>query len=111
MNTLWASYHSALSQSRNRLIANGLARSVMEQRIAGGHGSLSAIVGTPQMQTFVSKAQVRGSQFDLRFNTTFLATDSAGPTTPLRRMVVTVDWEEDTGSKSLTYESCLFNTQ
>lgn len=108
---LWVSYHSALSQSRNRLIANGLARAVMEQRMAGGHGSLDPIIDAPQVQNFTSQAQVRGRRSNLNFEATFLATDPGGPNSSLRRMTVTVTWEEDSGQKSLTYESCLSKTQ
>lgn len=83
----------------------------MEQRIAGGYAALTPIIDIPQVQAVTSRAQVRGSNLNIAFNTTFVATDPSGPNSPLRRMMVTVEWEEDTGSKSLTYESCLFKTQ
>ena len=111
MTSLWTSYHSALSQSRNRLVANGLARAVMEQRLAGGYGSLTPILGVPQTQTFVSNNQVRGRRSAQTFETTFQATDPGGAGTALRRLVVKVTWEEDTDKKELVYESCLFKTQ
>lgn len=111
MTTLWTRYHSALTQSRNRLVANGLAKAVMEQRIAGGYGSLNPIVGVPQTQTFVSNNQVRGRRSNQTFDTTFEATDPGGAGSTLRRLVVTVTWEEDTEAKELVYESCLYKTQ
>ena len=111
LTTLWGTYHSAMSQSRNRLVANGLARSVMEQRMAGGYVNLNLIVGVPQTQSFQSKAQVRGRQLSKNYETTFLAEDFNGANTALRRLSVTVEWEEDSGMKSLSYESCLFKTQ
>jgi prepilin-type N-terminal cleavage/methylation domain-containing protein len=111
MTSLWTAYHKALTQSRNRLVANGLARSVMEQRLAAGHGSLEAILGTPQSQTFVSNSQVRGRRLTQEFQSSFLATDPMGAGTVLRRLVVTVSWEESSGKKELVYESCLFKTQ
>lgn len=108
---LWTAYHSALTQSRHRLVANGLARSVMEQRVANGHGALNSIIDDPQVQEIVSNSQIRGRQLQTKFETRFLATDPGGPNTALRRITVTVSWEEDTGEKSLTYESCLFKSQ
>lgn len=109
MLVLWRVYHSALTQSKNRLVASGLARAVLEQRIAGGYASLAPIINTAQVQTFSSKSQVRGRQLDTEFQSSFLVTNSS--VSPLfLRLVVTMTWNEDTGKKSLSYETCLFKT-
>jgi Tfp pilus assembly protein PilV len=106
---LWATYHSALTQAKNRLVASSLARSVLEQRLASGYGALTAIIDTPQVQTVSSRSQVRGRVVSVNFTTTFLTTESAA--SPLfRRLVATVEWEEDSGKKSLSYETCLFKS-
>ncbi len=107
---LWSLYHSALNQSKNRLVATSLARSVLEQRVAGGYGSLTMILNSPQVQTTTSRSQVRGRFVNVDFKTTFLAKDSA-LTPDLRNLQVTVEWTEDSGPKSLTYETVLFKTQ
>ena len=106
---LWGTYHSALTQAKNRLVAGSLARAVLEQRLASGYGALTDIVDKPQVQKFTSRSQVRGRLVSVEFTTTFLTTESA--ISPLfRRLVTTVEWEEDTGNKSLAYETCLFKS-
>ncbi len=105
---LWRIYHSALTQSKNRLIASSLARSVMEQHLAGGYGALTPILNTPQIQSFTSRGQVRGRSSGFQCSVEFLATQA---TPVFRRLVVKVAWTEDSGKKSLTYESCLFKTE
>lgn len=107
---LWALYHSALGQSKNRLVATSLARAVLEQRVAGGYGSLTMILNAPQVQTFTSRSQVRGRLVVVDFKTTFLAKDSP-VAADLRNLQATVEWKEDSGQKSLTYETVLFKTQ
>ena len=104
---LWRVYHSALTQSKNRLVASSLARSVLEQRMAGGYGALTPILNTPQEQSFVSKSQVRGRMLQIDFKTIFIATDSS-VSTLFRRLVVRVEWDEDSRKKSISYETCLF---
>lgn len=107
---LWSLYHSALNQSKNRLVATSLARSVLEQRMGAGYGALTVILNTPQIQTFTSRSQVRGRLVQVDFKSTFLAVDS--PVNPdLRNLTVTVEWTEDTGQKQLTYETVLYKTQ
>jgi hypothetical protein len=106
---LWVTHHSALTQSRNRIAAGGLARLVLEQRLAGGFSSLAPFLDTPQVQFFDSRSQIRGRESNQKFKSTFLVTDGATP--EYIRLTVTIDWEERTGDKSLSYESCLFKTE
>ena len=107
MSGIWRAHHSALTQSRSRLVASALAKSAMEQRMAAGYHALTPILDTPHVQTFQSRSQVRGRFVNVPFQTTFLATQSAA-SPHYRRLVATVEWSEDSGDKSLTFESCLF---
>ena len=105
---LWRVYHSALTQSKNRLVASSLARSVMEQRLAEGYSSLTSILGQPQSQAFNSRGQIRGRRTGQQFAVTFTASQA---TPVFRRLVVEVAWQEDSGRKTISYESCLFKTE
>lgn len=109
MLALWRVYHSALTQSKNRLVASGLARAVLEQRLAEGYAALTGIIDLPQNQTFQSRSQVRGRVITTEFRTTFTATETSKPI--FRKLVTEVEWDEDTGRKSLSYESYLFKSE
>lgn len=109
MTGIWQTHHQVLTRSRNRLVASSLARAALEQRIAGGYDALTPIVDTPQVQSFTSRSQVRGRFIEVPFKTTFLVTQSPS-SIYFRRLIATVEWEEDGGPKSLSYETCLFRT-
>lgn len=106
---LWAVYHQALGKSKDMLVATSLARSILEQRMAAGYTALDPILGTPVTSEYVARSQVRGRQLRTTYAVRFLATAAASP--GIRRLNVTLSWEEPTGKKSLSYETFLFRTQ
>ncbi len=107
---LWAVYHQALGKSKDLLVATSLARSVLEEKMAAGYSALDSIVGTPVDSKVVSHSQVRGRRVDVTYDVHFLATDSTA-LSGMRRLSVTLDWEEPTGKRTLTYETAIFRTQ
>lgn len=107
---VWALYHSALTKSKNMLSATSLARSVLEQRTSQGYTALDSLVGQPAtVTTYVSHSQTRGRKQDVVFTATFRVTENLAE--HFRRLTVQVDWEEDSGKKSINYETMLFRTK
>jgi Tfp pilus assembly protein PilV len=111
MAGVWALYHTALTKSKNMLVATSLARSVLEQKVAGGFSALDPVVasGVPEVSHYLSKSQVRGRTVNVDYTVTFRAANSMGDP-GFRRLEVRLDWEEDTGKKNLLYETCLYKT-
>lgn len=106
---VWGLYHSALSKSRNMLVAGSLARSVLEQRVSQGYAALDGVLGVPQTVTLHSHSQIRGRQLDTPFEVEFLASNTA--TAGVRKLVVTLKWSDSPGERKLRYETYLFRTQ
>lgn len=106
---LWAVYHSALGKSKDMLVGTSLARSVLEEKMAAGYSALDGTLGVPVTSQYLARSQVRGRQVNVTYEVSFLASATSMP--GIRRLTVSLTWEETTGPKTLTYETFLFRTQ
>lgn len=106
---IWGIYHTSLNKSKNVLVATSLARSVVEQKLALGYTALTPLITTPEVQTIVSRSQIRGRLVETPYTVEAYATDTSEP--GMRRLIVKLDWSEPQGIKKLRYETFLFRTQ
>jgi hypothetical protein len=106
---IWGIYHTSLNKSKNVLVATSLARSVIEQKISLGYAALAPILDNPEVQTIVSRSQIRGRLVETPYTVEAYATDTSEP--GMRRLIVKLDWSEPQGVKKLRYETFVFRTQ
>ena len=106
---IWGTYHVSLNKSKNVLVATSLARSVIEQKLTLGYNALTPILNTPEVQTIVSRSQIRGRLVETPYTVEAYATDTFEP--GMRRLIVKLDWSEPQGIKKLRYETFIFRTQ
>jgi len=104
---VWSSFYHSQTLARNRLAANSLARSIMEQKIAAGFYACDPAAPDPP-GAINSISEIRGKQVNCRFDYQFYSADS---TPTFRKLTVRVVWTDATGGdKSVTYETHLYRT-
>ena len=110
LTVLWAQYHQAMTQNKNRMLAMAIARSEIETRINAGFTNLdptqnTAITSggfgqTPAVQDYTFQSRLRGRVVKTDFRATFSSQNLNTLSPPIPRLAhlkVIVQWNEKTG--------------
>ena len=112
---VWSLYYSAITKSKNMLVATALCRQVMESTLAFSYNDIPITPPAgplPAAVSYVIQGQIRGRTFQTRFDATMVARDHPYPPYAglIKIVTVQVDWIEETGPKSVYYETRITKT-